>query len=450
MNRPPLPALFACLAACCGLPHLGRAQAPPAEVPRELADYVTKPDASTKWSVVNRADAPAGTVVVLSLTSQTWHGEDWTHDLLIAAPAGTKPQATMLIWNQGGKADTASRVFALQMATRVGAPVAMLLGVPKQPLLGGLREDGLIAETFTRYLADGDATWPLLFPMAKSITRAMDATQAFCKQEYGADVTGFVVSGASKRGWASWLVAASGDARVKGIAPMVIDTLNFPQQMKNQVAAFGKPSEMIRDYTRRGLVPIPEGSRAESLWRMVDPYSYRSRLAVPKLIVNGTNDPYWPLDALNSYYDDLPGVKALTYVPNAGHDLRERDAEGRPQLVPERAVNALAAFTRAVAGGGEFPAVSLKRTPTGAGVELEPRATGRPNAAVLWTATSATRDFREARWTRSDSATGGHCEVAADGSRFRAAFVEFEFGPPNQAPFTLATPVTVLPPKPGN
>ncbi len=445
MNRPPLPAILACLAACCGLSHPCRAQAPPVESPRELADYVTKPDASYKWAVVNRAEAPAGTVVLLSLTSQTWHGEDWQHDLLIATPAGTKPQSTMLIWNQGGRADTASRVFALQMATRVGAPVAMLLGVPKQPLLGGLREDGLIAETFTRYLADGDPTWPLLFPMAKSVLRAMDATQAFCKQEYAADVTGFVVSGASKRGWASWLVAASGDPRVKGIAPMVIDTLNFPQQMKNQVAAFGKPSEMIRDYTRRGLVPIPEGSRAEALWRMVDPYSYRGRLAVPKLIVNGTNDPYWPLDALNSYYDDLPGPKALTYVPNAGHDLRERDAEGRPQLVPERAVNALAAFTRAVAGGGEFPTVGLERRPAPGRVELSATATGAPKSAALWTAASPTRDFRAAHWTRADAELGKPAAVGADGPLFKAAFLEFAFGE-GERPFALTTPVTVLPP----
>jgi PhoPQ-activated pathogenicity-related protein len=71
---------------------------------------------------------------------------------------------------------------------------------------------------------------------------------------------------------------------VKAIAPLVIDTLNMPAQMKGQVAAFGKPSEMIKDYTERKLVPIPDTPEAQKLWRMIDPYVYRDKLTLPKLI----------------------------------------------------------------------------------------------------------------------------------------------------------------------
>ena len=71
------------------------------------------------------------------------------------------------------------------------------------------------------------------------------------------------------------------------------------------------------------MIPIPETVEGQKLWKMVDPWVYREKITIPKLIINGANDPYWPLDALNSYWDDLKGDKWLLYVPNAGHDLRE-------------------------------------------------------------------------------------------------------------------------------
>ena len=56
----------------------------------------------------------------------------------------------------------------------------------------------------------------------------------------------------------------------------------MPVQAKNQVKAFGKPSEMIRDYTERKLVPIPDTSEARKLWTMIDPWVYRDKLTLPE------------------------------------------------------------------------------------------------------------------------------------------------------------------------
>jgi PhoPQ-activated pathogenicity-related protein len=417
--------------------------------PSDLTDYVGKEDKSFAWKLVGKTVSDTGTVYELDLVSQTWHDIKWEHKVQVFVPKDAAPRATMMLWNQGGRPGAASGLFGLELAKRVGAPVAFLYGVPNQPLFGGKTEDTLIAETFVRFLETKDPTWPLLFPMVKSLVRAMDALQAFARQEWQLDVTGFVVTGASKRGWTSWLTAATGDRRVKAIAPLVIDTLNFPAQMRNQVAAFGRPSEMVRDYTNRNLIPIPETGEGRRLWTMVDPWVYRQRITVPRLIINGTNDPYWPLDALNSYWDDLTGEKYLLYVPNAGHDLREVDKNGKKELLPTRAVNALAAFTKAQVFGKAMPKLTWTAAindPGHPAVQIE--SDTKMKGVRSWTASAPTRDFRKARWESTPSAgiitTKGEATFTpSEAGTLRAGLVEVDYELDGQ-PFTLTTQLRIL------
>lgn len=166
--------------------------------PPDLAAYVTKADPSFEWSLKDKVEAGAGTVYNLRLVSQTWQTFKWEHDLQVFVPKNAKPQKTMLLFNTGGKPGPIGGALGMQIATKAGAPVAFLWGVPSQPIFGK-KEDALIAETFVRFLATEDPSWPLLFPMAKSLVRAMDALQAFAKKEWRTEVTHFVVTGASKR-----------------------------------------------------------------------------------------------------------------------------------------------------------------------------------------------------------------------------------------------------------
>jgi PhoPQ-activated pathogenicity-related protein len=331
----------------------------------------------------------------------------------------------------------------LALAKMTGARVALLRQVPNQPLLGDKTEDALIAETFVRYLETKDGSWPLLFPMVKSLVRGMDALQAFAKQEWQFEVKDFVVTGASKRGWTSWLTAATGDKRVKAIAPLVIDTLNMPVQMGNQVKAFGKPSDMIRDYTQRKLVPIPDTPEAKKLWMMIDPWVYREKITVPKMIINGANDPYWPLDALNSYWDDLKGDKWVLYVPNAGHDLRERDKEGKPELLPLRAINTLSAFARSQIFDKPMPGMTWVCDEKEGVCRLAVNQNGaKPTAVRVWKAESDTRDFRKARWAE-DKEAKLPTEVTAPAKGFRAFYAETEYDL-DGLKFTLCTQIRIL------
>ena len=168
--------------------------------------------------------------------------------------------------------------------------------------------------------------------MVKSAVRGMDAVQAFAQKDFGQKIERFVVSGASKRGWTTWLTAAV-DPRVQAIAPQVIDMLNMKVQTQWAQKMYGRQSERIRDYTELGLVERMDDPRMVELRSWVDPYSYRARYKMPKLLLLGTNDPYWVVDSLRHYWNDLPEPKLVFQTPNAGHDLA-RNREAAPVLAP--------------------------------------------------------------------------------------------------------------------
>jgi PhoPQ-activated pathogenicity-related protein len=368
----------------------------------DLAEYIKKPEPKYNWKLKERISSPQGTIYDLELVSQEWHGIVWTHQVQVYQPKEASPAATMLVYNTGGTSNPGNVAFGMELASKIKAPVAILYGIPNQPLLGDRKEDALIAETFVRHLDSKDDSWPLLFPMAKSVVKALDALQAFSKEEWKEPVKDFVVSGASKRGWTTWLAAAS-DPRVKAFAPLVIDTLNMTDQMEHQKQSFGAYSDMIHDYTERGLVPIPKTDEARRLWQMVDPYFYRDKLKQPKLLINGNNDPYWTVDALNLYWDELKGEKYVVYVPNAGHDLNQ-GTKDKPDRT--RAVNALAAFARHETTNKPLPQLTW-RYDAGAKLRLTVEVDQAPKAARLWVATAPTKDFRKAKWVEQAATLDG-------------------------------------------
>jgi PhoPQ-activated pathogenicity-related protein len=233
------------------------------------------------------------------------------------------------------------------------------------------------------------------------------------------------VTGGSKRGWTTWLSAVA-DERVAGIAPIVIDTLNFPVQMKHQMETWGTYSEQIADYTSKGLVDVMEKQPEIPLWRWVDPYTYRSELSLPKLLINGTNDRYWVIDAMNNYWDDLVGNKHVMYVPNAGHGLDD----GR-----EAALTTLAVFAQHVAMEKPLPDLTWKHDDEGDRLRLAVKSNAKPKAVRLWTAHSDDKDFRPDRWSATEmSPSGGgayvgHVDKPESGHVAFFAEALYEFGP---------------------
>ncbi|MFA6543804.1 MAG: PhoPQ-activated protein PqaA family protein, partial [Limisphaerales bacterium] len=226
---------------------------PPARAVDALGDYIRKPDDSFAWKQAEQRDVDGFTATRLDLTSQTWRGHAWQHQVLVVRPPQVRNKDIALLFITGD--GDVSKLFNLlkTLSERAGAVAAAVNRVPNQPLHDGRKEDALIAFTFNEYIKTGDREWPLLFPMTKSAVRAMDAVQAFTSRGGGAKPVRFVVTGASKRGWTTWLTAAA-DARVAGIAPMVIDMLNMKAQTQWAQKVYGAQSQQIRDYTDLNLV----------------------------------------------------------------------------------------------------------------------------------------------------------------------------------------------------
>ena len=415
-----------------------------------LAAYVAKSDASYGWKLRREGKFDNGEFVELTLTSQTWRGIDWKHQLFIVKPNKVRKPSRALLMIGGGKWSDAlakpvkepleglppqSRMI-IELAVQAGTPVAIVMQVPFQPLFNGLNEDQLISYTFAQYFLTQDPTWPLLLPMAKSAVRAMDAVQAVCKERWQLDVENFTLTGASKRGWTTWLTAAV-DPRVDALAPMVIDVLNMGPQMKNQLASWGKYSEQIHDYTERGLERLLETDRGRALQQIVDPYHYRAALKQPKLILLGTNDRYWTLDALNLYWGELVGDKYILYVPNVGHGLSDFP----------RVVGSICAFHRAASGELQLPKLEWQTAETPEGLKLSVSSAPRPAKVSAWVARSATRDFRQALWQSSPieaPSEGPYCyTLPRPESGFAAVFGETMFAT-DSLPYYLSTNVTIV------
>lgn len=366
-----------------------------------LKEYVAQPDDAFRWEV--RAQQKIGKVrcAELLLVSQNWHGHQWKHLLYIALPDDpvTDKHAMLLIGGADWKKEfdqpvedpnklSRGNAELLMMARTAKMPVAVLLHVPFQPMFDGRKEDQIIAYTFDKYLHTKDSTWPLLFPMVKSAVRAMDAVQQFAKKDWNIDIEGFTVAGASKRGWTTWLTGVV-DPRVRSIVPIVIDTLNMRPQMANQLKTYGRYSEQIEDYTELKLQERMETPDGKVLQSMVDPYTYREDLKLPKLMVIGTNDRYWTLDALNLYWDGLEGEKRVLYVPNNGHDIQDL----------MRTLSTGTAMALRDAGLIELPNFEWDLAEDADGLTIRASSDIAPTQVLAWTASAPSRDFREAKWT---------------------------------------------------
>ena len=405
-----------------------------------LENYVNKPDTNFSWKTLDQKQDGAFTITHLELTSQQWRDGLWRHHVQVVHPEKVRRPGIAFLFITGDGDGRGNIELLKTLAGRAGALAAVITKVPFQPLYEGRKEDALIAYTFDQYIKSGDETWPLLFPMVKSAVRGMDAVQAFAQQEHQQKVEKFVVGGASKRGWTTWLTGAV-DPRVQAIAPMVIDMLNMKAQANWTEKVYGQQSEQIRDYTNLHLIEKLDDPPMVKLRSWVDPYNYRQRYNMPKLLLLGTNDPYWTVDSLRNYWEGLPGPKLVFQTPNAGHNL----GGGK------EATQSLAAFYQMIADGQELPRMDWKFKEGGKGAAGLSVTVSQPAKNIrLWTADSDIRDFRKATWTSRElevkpGGGGAEATIETPEKGYRAYLAEVVLTAPTGDDYKLSTEARVTP-----
>ena len=402
-----------------------------------LKDYVNAQRALFQYDLEVELTLDNGVrVAFMRVFSGEWKQSYWIHRLRVLIP----PQATgeaIAIYVAGSSSGTDELRLMSQLALQSGQVIAILYDTPLQPLFHGLTEDALVSYTFGKYLETEDLEWPSLFPMVRAVIATMDALEGFGKARFGQQPKRFLVSGGSKRGWTTWLAAAVDD-RIVAIMPAVYDNLNLEAQMKHQLIAWGDYSYKIDDYTNRGIPQMLDSVKGRELARLVDPYAYREHITVPKLILVGTNDPYWPVDAANLYISDLHGPTYIHNVPNAGHSLNES-----PGLIAT-----MATFIRgSLAREFEFPDIQWQVKEQNGRVTLAVETT-QPAMIRFWMSTNTTRDFRKVQWQPVGSAQGVSSAEHVFNRRpkyYAAIYAEAIFQT-EQGLFSICSPVHVIAP----
>lgn len=444
-----------CLAAVLlGLlsPQFSHAQALPAETP--LDHYLQKPDSSYTWKIVSEKTVDGMRLIVVDMISQTWRTAEevdrpvWQHWLTFAIPEKLQSETGLLYIGGGANgrpAPAAPSARVLEIAKATGGLVAELHMIPNQPLMfhndGKLRtEDDLIGYTWDQYLKTGDPTWPARNAMVKAAIRGMDTITAVAASAAGGEqvVNKFVIAGGSKRGWTTWLTGL--DPRVAAIMPIVIDVVNTKPSMEHHFAAYGFWAPAVGDYVQHQIMQRLKHPRMDELYRLVDPYYYRHRLTMPKLIINAAGDQFFLPDSSRFYFDELQGEKYLRYVPNTDHGLGDSDAQ-----------DSMIAFQTLIMKNQPRPRFSWTREANG---DFKIIAQDAPREVRLWQASNPeARDFRLE--TLGPQYTSTVVEASSDGSYvagveppahgWTAYFVELTFDVGAATPLKLTTDVRVVP-----
>jgi len=426
------------------------------EIENPLKDYVYETQDEYSYKVVDSIIEDNWTGYHVRMVSGKWLNEklvdevEWWHYVDIIIPKEVEFDKSLMFIDGGTKDEEFFRLdsTSISYAIESKSVIANISNIPFQPInfldsdQKDFYEDDLIAFSWNRFLKSGakssDIEWLPRLPMTRAVVRAMDLVQEIAKKNK-INVKEFVVSGASKRGWTTWTTAAI-DKRVIAIAPMVIDMLNLNESFENHYRSYGEYSLAIQDYVNYSIPDWMSTKEFEILMKYVEPYYFKEKFTMPKLLINAGSDEFFSTDSWRFYFNELPGDKYLQYVPNVNHSLNGRYLNE----------NLFSFYTRII-NDQNFPNIvwEIKNDTLISKVNSE-----QDYKVSIWEANNQeTRDFRlweEGKlWNQTPLKINSQDEykinLISDKNGYTATMLEFIFNPDSDLPLILTTGPYVMP-----
>ncbi|KAK2157405.1 hypothetical protein LSH36_192g01004 [Paralvinella palmiformis] len=306
------------------------------DVQTDLDVYVHSDDGYYSWEILTEYRYNACTMYIVNMTSQKWQDESyvdhpiWWHFMGVAVPDEdniTYPDAGFLFIDGGSndpydeppEENEDENIAVCIAAVDLGVVGAYIKAVPNQPLIFlndpqqmSRKEDSIIAWTWRTYIDDPtpDPTVILRMPMTKAAKRGLDTVTAVAQEKAPfTNVSRFMVTGASKRGWTTWSLSAT-DRRVIAAAPMVFSLLNFDQTlMAHYQSMEGAWSFAFDPYYRENLTKELFNPKTHEVFDIEDMYTYKERLTLPIIEVVAAGDEFFLCQDSNYWWNGIPDPK---------------------------------------------------------------------------------------------------------------------------------------------
>jgi hypothetical protein len=177
---------------------------------------------------------------------------------------------------------------------------------------------------------------------------------------------------------------------------------------------------------------------------IVDPYEYRDRLQLPKLILNSSGDQFFLPDSVKFYFGSLPGEKLIRYAPNTDHSLENSATSIFDTLY------SLLGWYQSILLDQQRPQIDWHLE----GDRLVANTTIAPQLARVWRASNPdARDFRKASigeaWVNEviqPESEGSYSVVLPQPQAgYAATYIEFVYQGISGLPVTYSTRIYITP-----